>query len=265
MKRSRDSLPRPSLMALLALLFTLPTQAGEWIDLTYSLSPRAVFWPTAQRFEKRTDFEGQTEGGYYYSAYTFTTAEHGGTHIDAPVHFARGKQPVDEVPLERLIGDAVVLDLTARVDGNCNHRVSIEDISSWEKAHGEIPRQSIVLIRTGYSQYWPDAARYLGTDQRGQAGVALLCFPGLHPDAATWLAEEREIKSVGIDTASIDYGKSKDFAAHVNLMTRNIPAFENVANLDKLPATGVFVVALPAKIKGGSGGPLRIVARVQEQ
>ena len=68
--------------------------------------------------------------------------------------------------------------------------------------------------------------------------------------------------AVTIDTASIDRGKSKDFAAHVNLMTNNIPAFENLANLDKLPATGVHVVALPVKIRGGSGGPLRIVARV---
>lgn len=252
--------------ALLALsiVSALPANGEEWIDLTHALSEEAVFWPTAQRFEKRTDFEGHTEGGYYYSAYTFTTAEHGGTHIDAPIHFAEGMHRVDEIPLQRLTGSAVVLDLEDAVKGDCAHRVSTHEIKAWEAKYGTIPAQSIVLLHTGFGKYWPDARRYLGTELRGEAGVAQLCFPGLHPEAATWLAEERDIKSVGIDTASIDFGKSRDFAAHVNLMTRNIPAFENVANLDKLPATGLYVVALPMKIAGGSGGPLRIIARLEK-
>ena len=133
----------------------------EWIDLTHALSEEAVFWPTAQRFEKRTDFEGHTKGGYYYSAYTFTTAEHGGTHIDAPIHFAEGMHHVDEIPLSRLVGDAVVLDLSTRVAGNCEYRVSRSDIEAWEKEHGAIPNQSIVLLRTGFGAYWPDAERCL--------------------------------------------------------------------------------------------------------
>lgn len=249
-----------------ALLFALAashTQAQEqqWIDLTYDLSADTLFWPTAQRFELKTDFEGHTEGGYYYSAYTFTTAEHGGTHIDAPVHFAQGKQSVDDIPLQRLIGNAVLIDVSARVGNNCNYLISITDLQAWESKHGAIPDQSRVLLRTGFGDHWPDAKKYLGTDQRGAEAVAKLCFPGLAPDAATWLATERNISAVGIDTASIDYGKSTDFAAHVNLMTHNIPALENVANLDRLPATGIYLVALPVKIKGGSGGPVRIVAR----
>ncbi len=242
-------------------LIAMRSSADDWIDLTYPLSEDTIFWPTAQRFELSTDFEGHTEGGYYYSAYTFTTAEHGGTHIDAPVHFAEGRHSVDEIPLDRLIGDAVVLDLSKRIDGRCDARVTSEDIRDWEQVHGAIAQDSIVLLRTGFGDYWPDAGRYLGTDLRGEDGVKALCFPGLHPEAATWLAEQRQVKSVGIDTASIDYGRSKDFAAHVNLMSRNIPAFENVANLDRLPARGVYVIALPTKIAGGSGGPLRIVAR----
>jgi kynurenine formamidase len=254
--------------ALAPLLFSCAftanvTSAADWIDLTYPLSEESIFWPTAQRFELRTDFAGHTEGGYYYSAYSFTTAEHGGTHIDAPVHFAEGRHSVDEIPLDRLIGEAVVLDLSRRIDGRCDARVTTQDLQAWEKDNGEIADQSIVLLRTGFGDYWPDAERYLGTALRGKAGVAALCFPGLHPDAATWLAEQRRIKSVGIDTASIDYGKSTDFAAHVNLMTRNIPAFENVANLGSLPARGVYVIALPTLIAGGSGGPLRIVASIR--
>jgi len=238
--------------------------AGEehWIDLTHELSSDAVFWPTADPFKLTTDFEGITEGGYYYSAYSFKTAEHGGTHIDAPVHFAEGKHPVNEIPLSQLIGDAVVMDVSAQVAKNRDHLISVPDMQAWEMAHGTIPAHSIVLLRTGFGRFWPDAGKYLGTNLRGEAGAAALSFPGLGVEAASWLMQQRQIKAIGIDTASIDYGKSRDFSTHVMLMTHNIPAFENVANLDKLPARGAYVIALPVKIRGGSGGPLRIIAKV---
>ena len=236
----------------------------QWIDLTHTLSADSVFWPTAEPFQLLTDAEGITDAGYYYSAYSFTAAEHGGTHIDAPIHFAEGRMRVDEIPLQTLIGDAVVIDVSQQCQHDRDYQVSIEDFQSWETDNGRLPDATIVLIRTGYDRYWPNPARYLGTAERGEAGVAALHFPGLHPDAARWLVEQRSIKSIGIDTASIDYGQSKVFASHVTLMTADIPAFENVANLDELPARGAFVVALPAKIKGGSGGPLRIVARLPD-
>ena len=234
----------------------------HWIDLTHELSADAIFWPTARRFEMTTDFEGLTDKGYYYSAHSFSTAEHGGTHIDAPIHFAQGKHHVNEIPLDQLIGNAVVINVSKHIEMNRDHMISVADIRAWEDKHGDIAAGSIVLFDTGFGRYWPDAAAYLGTDLRGDAGVAALSFPGLSAEAATWLIENRAIKAVGIDTASIDYGKSKAFSAHVALMTRNIPAFENVANLDQLPAKGAYVVALPAKIRGGSGGPLRIIARL---
>lgn len=251
--------------ALAGLLPLQPTAAGAstWIDLTHELSEDAVFWPTAAPFSMSTDFEGVTDKGYFYSAYSFCTAEHGGTHIDAPVHFAQGANHVDEIPLEQLIGDAVVIDVSQTVRANRDHRISVADIEGWEAQHGAIPDDSIILFRTGFGQFWPDAGKYLGTALRGEAGAAALSFPGLDARAAEWLLENRQIKAVGIDTASIDYGKSTHFEAHVALMTRNVPAFENVANLDRLPATGAFVVALPVKIRDGSGGPLRIVARIE--
>jgi kynurenine formamidase len=236
--------------------------ADAWIDLTHDLSSESVFWPTAAPFQLKTDAEGMTEGGYYYSAYSFSGAEHGGTHIDAPVHFAKGANSVDVIPVDQLIGDAVVVDVSAAVAKNRDLQIAVSDLEAWEREHGAIPQGSIVLFRTGFSQYWPDAERYLGTALRGEAGVAALSFPGLGTEAATWLVESGKAKAVGIDTASIDYGKSKNFSTHVALMTHNVPAFENVTNLDRLPPAGAFVVALPVKIKGGSGGPLRIVARV---
>jgi len=254
-------------LLLLALILPFQLSADDppgWIDLTHDLSSEAVFWPTAEPFSMTTDFEGMTDKGYYYSAYSFSTAEHGGTHIDAPVHFAKGANHVDEIQLDQLIGDAVVIDVSREVTQDRDHLVSLADLRGWEVRHGEIPPDSIVLLRTGFGQFWPDAEKYLGTSLRGAEGVAQLSFPGLDPKAAAWLVQEREVKAVGIDTASIDFGQSTQFETHVTLMTQNVPVFENVANLDQLPPTGIYVIALPVKIKGGSGGPLRIIARVKE-
>jgi kynurenine formamidase len=234
--------------------------SGQWVDLTHPLSADAIFWPTAKPFELTTDAEGVTEAGYYYSAYSFSAAEHGGTHIDAPVHFAQGRQSVDQVPLSRLIGSAAVIDVSEQAGRNRDYLIGVADIRAWEAGHGTLPAGAIVLFRTGFDRYWPDATRYLGTAERGQAGVAGLSFPGLDPEAARWLVSERAVGMVGIDTASIDYGKSKTFGSHVALMTANVPALENVAHLDRLPATGATLIALPIKIAGGSGGPVRIIA-----
>ncbi|MDX1407424.1 MAG: cyclase family protein, partial [Saprospiraceae bacterium] len=135
---------------------------------------------------------------------------------------------------------------------------------NWERNHGEIPEGAIVLLRTGFGRFWPDRLRYMGTDQRGPSAALMLHFPGLSPEAARWLVSERSIKAIGIDTPSIDFGRSSDFLAHRILFEKEIPVFENVANLEQLPVTGSYVVALPMKIRGGSGGPLRIVAFVRD-
>lgn len=236
---------------------------GKWIDLTYEFSSQSLYWPTAETFKFDTAFEGVTPGGFYYSAYNFCAAEHGGTHLDAPSHFAKGKWAADEIPVDNLIGEAVVIDVSNRSKTNPDYLISSDDIGDWEKANGSIPNNSILLFRTGYGVYYPDAKKYLGTDERGADAVAKLHFPSIDPDAATWLVKNRKIKAVGIDVASVDYGQSKDFKTHQVLYSANIPGFENVANLDRLPLKGAYVFALPMKIKGGSGGPLRIIAWVK--
>ncbi len=235
---------------------------GEVVDLTYSFSPETVYWPTSDSFTLETLFKGTTDEGFYYFANKFCAAEHGGTHIDAPAHFARSGQSLDEVPVERLMGEAVVVDVSARALEDRDYQVGISDFTRWEKQHGRIPRGSIVLLRTGYGRYWPDRERYMGTAERGTEAVEKLHFPGLSPAAARWIVENREISAIGLDTPSIDYGQSKLFETHRTLFENNIPAFENIANLDRLPPRGAFVIALPMKIKGGSGGPLRIIALV---
>lgn len=234
--------------------------SGRWIDLTHDFSSETIYWPTADGFAFDTVFAGFTEKGFYYTAFRFCAAEHGGTHLDAPIHFAEGRKTVDEIPLEQFIGPAVVIDVSEKALKDRDYLVGVEDFSEWEAKHGLLPEKVIVLLRTGYGQFWPDRVKYMGTDQRGEAAVADLHFPGLDPDAARWLVGNRKISAIGLDTPSIDYGQSQLFESHRILFAENIPAFENVANLDQLPETGAFVIALPMKIKGGSGAPLRIVA-----
>ena len=234
--------------------------AGRIVDLTHAYDADAVYWPTADGFELTIDFKGMTDGGWYYEANTFRTAEHGGTHLDAPIHFAAGRHHADEIPLEKLIGPAVVIDVTAQAAEDRDYQVAVADFEAWEKKHGRLPDGVIVLLNTGFGKFWPDRVTYMGTAERGAEAVSKLSFPGLHPDAASWLVAERRIHAIGLDTPSIDYGQSAGFESHRVLFEENIPAFENVANLDRLPPAGFQVVALPMKIRGGSGGPLRIVA-----
>ena len=235
---------------------------GKWIDLTYDFSDKTLYWPTAKGFKLDTAFNGVTPAGFYYEAYNYCAAEHGGTHLDAPVHFAKGKWTADQIPLDRLTGEAAVIDVRSNTLKNADYLISIADIETWEKTYGTLPDDIIILFRTGYGVFYPNAKEYLGTDERGADAVAKLHFPGIDPTAAEWLVKNRKIKAVGLDVASVDYGQSKDFKTHQILYEQNIPGFENVANLEELPVKGAFIVALPMKIKGGSGAPLRIVAIV---
>ena len=256
------------LRLLLFVVFVAPVMAqrapviptGRVVDLTHAFDANSVYWPTAEPFKLETDFEGMTDKGYFYSAYRYSAAEHGGTHLDSPVHFAKGRHTVDQIPLQQLMGSAVVVDVTSQCGSNPDYQVSVGDFQNWERRNGRIAPGTIVLLRTGFGKFYPDRKKYLGTEERGAGAVAKLHFPGLDPAAARWLTENRSIKAIGLDTPSIDYGQSTLFESHRILFEKNIPAFENVANLEQLPLKGFSVIALPMKIKGGSGGPLRIVA-----
>ena len=235
--------------------------AGRWVDLTHAFSSRSIYWPTdTLGFKLEQLAHGHTAGGWFYSSYRYSAAEHGGTHLDAPVHFAEGGWTNDQIPLASLVGPAVVVDVTSRVQPD--YLLSVDDLTKWEAEHGRVPKGAIVLVRTGWDARYQDRAAYLGTALRGPDAVAQLHFPGVSAEAAQWLVDNRTIAALGIDTPSIDYGQSADFRAHVILYKKNIPGFENVANLATLPPVGGFVVALPMKIEGGSGGPLRIIGYV---
>ncbi|MFQ5526365.1 MAG: cyclase family protein [Thermoanaerobaculia bacterium] len=231
------------------------------IDLSHTYDDETLYWPTSpSTFELEVLHSGPTEAGFFYSANRFSTPEHGGTHLDAPVHFANSAWTTEQIPLERLIGAAVVIDITEQARADRDYGLTVADIQAWETDNGTIPADAIVLLRTGWSAKWPDAEEYLGDDTSGDASN--LHFPAYGEASARFLVEEREVAVLGVDTASIDHGPSRDFPAHQAAAAANVPALENLANLDELPATGAWVFALPMKIGGGSGGPVRIAALV---
>lgn len=240
-----------------SLLADLPS--SRLVDLTHAFDHETVVWPTGRPFELDTLSVGVTEGGWFYSAFHISGPEHGGTHLDAPWHFAEGGWKADEIPLERLVGPAAVVDVSAQAAADPDYLFTVEDVTAWEAEHGRLPEGAILLFFTDRSRLWPDAEAYMGTAERGQAAVADLHFPGLQPELARWLVENRSVAAVGLDTPSIDHGPSTEFLAHRILYEANVPGLENVANLGRMPAAGGAVIALPMKIGGGSGGPLRIV------
>lgn len=231
---------------------------SKLVDLTYTFDEQTIYWPTAQPFKWEKESWGQSAGGYWYTAARYAASEHGGTHLDAPIHFGEGKVAMDEIPLTRLIGPAVVLDVRQACEKDADYRVRLDDVTTWEKDHGPIPNGAIVIAHTGWGRFWPDKKRYLGTDKPGD--VANLHFPGFSREAAEYLAKQRQIDAVGIDTPSIDYGQSKDFIVHQVLNGANIYGLENVAHLERVPPTGATLLAFPMKIKGGTGGPVRLLA-----
>ncbi|MGH9847250.1 MAG: cyclase family protein [Blastocatellia bacterium] len=237
---------------------TSAVNEAKVVDLTYDFDDKTIYWPTAKPFEWQKESWGKSAGGYWYTAARYAASEHGGTHLDAPVHFGEGKAAMDQIPLSRLIGPSVVIDISEACAKDADYRLRVEDVTMWEKQNGRIPDNAIALVRTGWGKFWPDRKSYLGTDKLGD--TANLHFPGISREAAEFLAKQRRIDGIGIDTASLDHGPSKDFIAHQILNGANIYGLENVANLDRLPARGATLIALPMKIKGGTGGPVRIIA-----
>jgi kynurenine formamidase len=226
-------------------------------DLTHPLDDHSPYWPegvTASPFHARVVATIEHDG---YFARALELPEHFGTHMDAPVHFDPQGASVDQIPVEKFLSAAIVVDVRAGASSNPDYRVTGSDLENWVKAHGPMPRGCLVLIRTGWASRWPSQKEYMNQDAQG-----VLHFPGLSLEAARYLLDHALPVAIGIDTASIDYGPSKDFEVHHLTLGAGLYHLENLANLELLPPTGARVIALPLKLRGGSGSPARVLALV---
>ena len=238
---------------------TLDLSTAKIIDLTHSFDAQTIAWPTEKiGFELKQNFKGVTKSGFFYFSNTFCSPEHSGTHLDAPMHFGERSWTSSDIPVERYVGKAVVIDISRQSNINPDYALTQDDLKEWETRNGLIPKDAIVLLRTGWSARWPDKKSYLGDDTPGD--VSKLHFPSYSAEAVSFLVSQRGVKMIGVDTASIDIGQSQDFKVHRIVGAANVPALENLSDLDRLPETGATLIALPMKIGKGSGAPTRVIA-----
>lgn len=226
------------------------------VDLTYAINETTPHWPGANYKPFRLTTLSTIEHDGVLSK-AFSTPEHLGTHIDAPNHFEANRPSVDQIPLEHLFAPGVVLSIAPRAAADPDTELTVEDIQHWEQVYGPVPEDALFLLHTGWARYWNDYDKYKNADDAGR-----LHFPGYSAAAARYLVEHRKVRGIGIDNLSMDRGLSQDFAVHHVVNSAGCYGLENVANLDRLPPRGFYVVVAPIKIETGTGGPARVVAVV---
>ena len=206
------------------------------VDLGWPLNPGNAYWPgdNYRPFELHTIATLEKEG---VLSKAFASPEHLGTHLDAPNHFERDQASVDRIGPERLFAPGVVIDVSPAVSAMADYRVTLDDIQRHEAAHGKIPNGAVVLAYTGWSRFWGQPVRYQNKDVMNQ-----LHFPGYSAEAAQFLVEQRQVRGLGLDTMSVDYGLARDFAVHHVLGRAGRYGLENLAHLEQLPPRGILSV-----------------------
>ena len=236
---------------------------GKILEMTYPYEEDTIYWPTLKPFHLEKLPWGIVPGGWWNAANEYSASEHGGTHADAPIHFAQKGRTMDQIPIAEWIGPAVKIDVCAKCDKNRDYSLTVDDIETWEKKFGKIPNGAWVIMYTGIdTKYYPDKKKVLGTEKKGEEAIPELSFPGFSPEAAEFLIKNRDITGIALDTPSIDAGKRTDFKVHQIICGANKLALENIANLDKLPLSGATLYVIPMLIKDGTGSPARVFAIV---
>jgi kynurenine formamidase len=222
------------------------------LDLTHTLTAEFPLYPVYDPVTVRDKFS-VADDGFYVRSWTFD--EHSGTHVDAPAHFG-GDATVDRIEVSDLVVEAVVVDVRDRVAKDDDALVVPDDVLAWESAHGPLPERCALLALTGWGARAGDAAAYLNADAAG-----VMHAPGFSPELASFLADERPgVRAVGLDTASLDFGPSTDFAFHVGWLPTGRYGIENLTRPDDVPPRGAILVVGAPKLQAGSGGPSRILA-----
>lgn len=222
------------------------------MDLTYVLGPTTPAFEPGEEAARRTVAD-LAKDGYYMQEWVII--EHIGTHVDAPAHFAKGGRTADRLTPAELITPAVVIDIAAKAAKNRDALVTVDDVRAFERRHGRIPHNAAVLMYSGWGAKVGNANAYRGTDSAG-----VLHFPGFDPDAAAWLLKNRRIRSVGVDTLSIDNGPSTGFDTHLTVNGADRYGLENLANLHRIPPTGAKIMVGLIPFQQGSGGQARVFA-----
>ncbi|HET7294041.1 MAG TPA: cyclase family protein [Vicinamibacteria bacterium] len=241
---------RRLLIELSCLVLALSATAApptRILDLGHPLSDTDPSWSGSPEFSRKGV---QGEG---FAMGSFSSEEHFGTHLDAPVH-SGGTWTTDRIPVERLLRPGVRIDVQVQVAANEDYRLSVEDVHRFEAQEGRIPEGAVILVATGWDRRWPDQARYM--NERDEVKH----FPGLSVEAAAFLVRERTVAGIGIDTPSVDHGPSEKFEVHRTTMPANVYHVENATGLTSLPAKGFSVLVAPVNLAGGSGGPTRLFA-----
>jgi len=223
------------------------------VDLTLPLGPATVMWPGAPAPQADTLVTVAHDG---YFARLVHLYEHSGTHVDAPCHFVEGHGTVDKLPLQSLISPAIMIDASGDIAGNPDGALELSTVLRWEEKHGRIPDNSVILLRTGWENFYSDPEKY-GIGKDG------MHFPGFGVEASEFLVNERKVVGIGLDTLGIDRGVDTHFPVHSQItLPHNVWHIENLTNLKSVPPTGaiVFIGVLP--LVDGSGSPARILAMV---
>lgn len=240
--------------------FSAPPEE-KLLDMTFTFSEESIYWPTDKPFTPTVVAHGISDGGRWYASNQYAASEHGGTHVDAPIHFSEQGRTIGQIPLQEWIGPAAKIDVSTQSLANRDYQLSVDDILAWENRHGRLPQGAWVIMQSGIDgRFYPNRREVLGTDKSGKAAVAELHFPGFSPEAVAFLLAKRSITGIAIDTPSIDPGSSKDFKVHQELCTAQKLALENIANLEKLPESGARLYVIPMMIKNGTGAPARVFA-----
>jgi len=251
----RHSLPGALAAAVLCAMPAAAQRPMKVLDLGHPLSDADPTWSGGKAFSRSAEATFEKDG---YAVGKFTADEHFGTHLDAPAHFG-GSWTTDTIPVERLVRPAVCINVAAQVAADEDYRLTLEDVRAFESRSGTIAEGAIVLVATGWDRRWKEPGRYMNV----RNGVKH--FPGISVEAATFLARDRKVAGIGIDSPSVDHGPSERFETHRTTMPRNVYHVENATNLTALPAAGFTVVVAPINIVGGSGGPTRVFALIGSQ
>jgi len=228
------------------------------VDLTHALSTDGPHWPTAAGNPFSYEVRSAHDSGAV-SMGAYSTPEHHGTHIDAPIHSADGQPSVDQLDAGDLFGPVALIDVAAQCAADADYQLSRDDILAWESNHGQLPPGAVVLMYTGWSEKWTDFDAYKNQDEEGR-----MHFPGFSADASRFLVEERDIRGIGIDTLSVDAADAAGFPSHGIVNGSGRYHLEDVANLHLVPQSGAYLIVAPIKIEGGSGGQVRLFAVVPE-